>query len=87
MAETTAIKLELKHISKSFPGVKALEQRELPAPPRYDPCIMRRKRGGEIHPDENHQRDLQRKTKAIFSWTAERSKSAIRCMRGTWGSR
>ena len=24
MAETTAIKLELKHISKSFPGVKAL---------------------------------------------------------------
>ena len=24
MAETTAIKLELQHISKSFPGVKAL---------------------------------------------------------------
>ena len=50
MAENQTI-LELQHISKYFPGVKALDDQ---AEKGHGSRSVRRKRGWKIYVDENH---------------------------------
>ena len=45
--------LEMQHITKTFPGVKALDDVSLQAYERGDPFYCRRERCREKHTDEN----------------------------------
>ena len=52
------ILLEMKNITKTFPGVKALDKRKPEGGRRRDPCAGRRERRRKIHADERTERDL-----------------------------
>ena len=45
--------IEMKHICKYFPGVKALDDVSLTVQPGGNPWLGGRKRRREIHADEN----------------------------------
>lgn len=86
MAETTAIKLELKHISKSFPGVKALNNVSFQLR-RGTTHVLCGENGAGKSTLMKIINGIYKEDEGDIFVDGRKVKSAIRCMRGTWGSR
>ncbi len=66
-------------ISKTFPGVRALARRRLPAVPGRGPRPDGRERRRQVHPDQGADRRLRHRCGRRSPSTASRSRSAARC--------